>query len=151
MEKPELEAYDSIRLKRGVKLALEGIQETVRQMEHKRPALSDVVQRLLELAEEQAVASTAAGAPPSEEALARNYNSENGHQHDLLEVILEGENLSMKEAIEKNLRAFAFTTLVAGRKSEEQIDRDLATMIKSQISQPQRGKGALKKRRTRVA
>jgi hypothetical protein len=121
------EEFDSVRLKRSVKQELETIQEKLKQMEglHKRPPLSDVVMRLIELASDAAASQTGGLTHTPGQ-----YNRKNSYHHDLLEVILEGENESMKVAIIKNLRAFALTAFVAGGKTEEQIDRDLETMIK---------------------
>jgi hypothetical protein len=142
MEKPEQEDFDSVRLKRSVKAHLEEIQERVRQIDklHKRPPLSNVVQRLIELAEDQANASKEGSALGQAASPDHYYNPENAHDHDLLEVILEGPNQEMKSAIQKNLRAFAFSTLVAGEKTGEQIDRDLAVLIKDQKARAQVGK-----------
>jgi hypothetical protein len=120
------EEFDSVRLKRRVKQELETIQERLKQMEglHKRPPLSDVVMRLIELASEAAESPAGLTHTPSQ------YSRKNSYHHDLLEIILEGESETSKQAITKNLRAFALTTFVAAGKTEQQIDHDLETMIK---------------------
>jgi hypothetical protein len=122
----DLDAFDTMRLKRRVKLALEELQEQIRRTEglHKRPALSEVVQRLLDLA---AVQST----DPAKAAKTQSFNPRNARYHKLLEVILEGANDGTRSAIIKNLRALAYTTTVAGPKSEEELDHDLDILIEN--------------------
>jgi hypothetical protein len=115
------EAFDSVRLKRAIKAELEEMQEEIRRREglHKRPTLSEVIERLLLIVAKE-TNDDAHGLPSVQH---RDW-------HRLLEVILEGENLSFREAITKNLRAFALGTLVAGSKTEKEIDTDLEILLK---------------------
>ena len=53
----------------------------------------------------------------------------NVRYHKLLEVILESNSPGAREAIIKNLRVFAFSTTVAGPKTDEQLDKDLDLLI----------------------
>lgn len=122
----DLEAFDTIRLKRRVKLALENLQEQIRQTEqlHKRPALSDVVQRLVDIATARSGERVGPAKPPG-------FNPRNSRHHKLLEFILESPTPGARDAILKNLRYFAYTTTVAGPKSDQELDRDLDLLIEN--------------------
>lgn len=69
------------------------------------------------------------GRVPEVRDYSKGFNSRNKRQHVILEIILESQTPGARDAITKNLRMFGYSTLIAGRKTDKELDRDLDILI----------------------